>query len=184
MDDLSLTLYDLSINAIDADATIIHIDLCIDDEKNRITIQIKDNGKGMSKDQIKKAYDPFYTTRTTRRVGLGIPYLKQLTEQCDGSVSITSTPGVGTTLCAHLKKDHIDCPPFGDLSETLYMLIIHQMAFDLIFQLTVNKKTIEIKKSDILEATQGLDLYRGSVKKAIQSYMTESINQIKGDEDL
>lgn len=184
MDDLSLTLYDLSINAIDADATMIHINFCIDDEKNRITLKIIDNGKGMSNKEIEQAYDPFYTTRKTRRVGLGIPYLKQLTEQCDGYMSIASTPSVGTTLSAHLKKDHIDCPPFGNLSETLYMLIIHQKAFDLIFQLTVNKKTIEIKKSDILEATQGLDLYRGSVKKAIQSYMTESINQIKGDEDL
>ncbi|MFU8793510.1 MAG: ATP-binding protein [Acholeplasmataceae bacterium] len=184
MDDLSLTLYDLCINAIDAKATHIDIELLIDDIKKIISIKIKDNGVGMSNEQIEKTYDPFYTTRTTRRVGLGIPYLKQLTEQCDGLMAITSTPGVGTTLYAELKKDHIDCPPFGDLAETLYMLIIHQNAFDFTFSLGVNQKTIHIKKSEIIEATQGLDLYRGSVKKAIQSYINDSIHQIKGDEDL
>jgi hypothetical protein len=124
MEDLSLHILDIAQNSIRAGATKIQIDVDEDAAANRLRFVIVDDGCGMTEEQLAKLHDPFFTTRSTRRVGLGIPLLKQGAEQAGGGVTITSRPGVGTTVEACYELDNIDRPPLGDLAATVWTLLI------------------------------------------------------------
>ena len=126
MDELSLYVLDITMNSVRAGATEIRIELIEEGEK--LTFKVSDNGCGMTEEQLKRLSDPFFTTRKTRKVGLGIPFLKMLAEMTGGGVEITSThesvsADHGTTTTASLLKDHIDFIPLGDMVETVKTLI-------------------------------------------------------------
>ena len=111
MDELSLYVLDITMNSVRAGATRIEVELVEDGEW--LTFRVRDNGCGMTEEQLKKLSDPFFTTRTTRKVGLGIPFLKMLAEMTGGEVKITSvhesvSTDHGTTTCAKFGKNHID----------------------------------------------------------------------------
>jgi hypothetical protein len=181
MDDLSLTILDITFNSINAKAKNIWITVDVKSSINLLMITIKDDGVGMSQEMLKKATDPFFTTRTTRKVGLGIPFLKQLTEITEGSFEIQSNIDQGTTIKATFTLNHIDLPPLGDMTETLYTLLIHQDAFDFTYIQTYNEHEICINKKDILDAISGTHPTDPHIAKAIKSYMDETIIQLKGD---
>ncbi|MFZ4522827.1 MAG: ATP-binding protein [Bacteroidales bacterium] len=115
MKDLSMHIMDIFQNSINAEASIISLDIVEDTQKNSFTIEFTDNGKGMTKEMAKQVTDPFFTTRTTRNVGLGIPLLKQNCERTGGSFSVVSTEGKGTTVTAQFVLDHLDRPVSGDI---------------------------------------------------------------------
>lgn len=117
MNNLSFHITDIVANSIRAGATEVFIVISVD--TTTITLEVKDNGCGMDADTIRRVTDPFYTTRTTRKVGLGLPFLIQNAEQTGGSVILDSTPGKGTTVTARFISTHIDCPPWGDLPATI-----------------------------------------------------------------
>ena len=121
MKDLSLNVLDVTHNSISAKASQITVSLS--DKDGEIRIRITDDGCGMSEEMLRNVTDPFTTTRTTRRVGMGLPLLKMAAEQTGGSLSITSTLGEGTEVEALFVKDHIDCPPLGDMASTVSMLM-------------------------------------------------------------
>lgn len=126
MDELSLYVLDITMNSVRAGADEILISLR--EDGGRLLMTVKDNGCGMTKEQIDKLTDPFFTTRTTRKVGLGIPFLKMLAEMTGGSVTVTSVPESdgpehGTTVEAVFITDHIDFIPIGDMTETVKTLI-------------------------------------------------------------
>ena len=123
MQDLSLHLLDIVENSIRAGASTIEILLEELVVENKLKLQIKDNGKGMSLEMQNQVTDPFFTTRTTRRVGLGIPLLKQHCEEAGGCLVIRSQEGVGTHLVAEMQYDHIDRIPLGDLVSTWMALL-------------------------------------------------------------
>lgn len=131
MNNLSFHITDIAGNSVRAGAT--GIVLTIEEKKKKITICIADNGCGMDKETLATVTDPFYTTRTTRKVGLGIPFLIQSAEQTGGSVAIKSEPGKGTEVKACFMASHIDCPPWGDLSGTVAMLITGNPDINIIF---------------------------------------------------
>ena len=110
-------ILDICQNSISANAASIQIILNIDEEKDKLQIIIWDNGCGMSEDFLKKVTSPFITTRTTRKIGLGIPLFKAGCEACDGSFEITSVRNQGTEVKAEYRLSHIDRPPMGELAE-------------------------------------------------------------------
>ena len=122
MKELSLHLLDVAQNSVTAGAK--HIDLRLDEDgaQNR-RLTIADDGWGMTPEFLAAVTDPFTTTRTTRKVGLGLPLLRMMAEQTGGTVEITSQVGGGTTVTALFRGDHIDCPPLGDLPSTVALLI-------------------------------------------------------------
>ncbi|MBE5794117.1 MAG: sensor histidine kinase, partial [Clostridiales bacterium] len=122
MRDLSMHVLDIAQNSIKAGATLVTISFD-KDENNMLTFTVKDDGCGMSEEFLKKVTDPFTTTRTTRKVGLGIPMLKQSAEMSDGAFSIQSTVNVGTTISATFHLGHIDCIPMGEICDTLLTLV-------------------------------------------------------------
>ena len=123
MRDLSLHLLDLTMNSIRAQASNIEIQLIERIDINQLILVIKDNGCGMNEEMVKGVQNPFFTTRTTRKVGLGLSLLSAMTERCEGQLVINSTIGKGTEVVASLTLNHIDCPPFGDIHNTLTSLI-------------------------------------------------------------
>ena len=122
MKELSLHLLDVAKNSVSARAE--RIDLTLEEDDARCyRLTIADNGCGMSPEFLAQVTDPFTTTRTTRKVGLGLPLLRMTAEQTGGSLEIESRVGEGTTVTALFHGSHIDCPPLGDLSGTVALLI-------------------------------------------------------------
>lgn len=121
MNTLTFHITDIVSNSVRAGATRILLEIII--EEGKATIRIADNGCGMDAETVSHVANPFYTTRTTRKVGLGLPFLKQNAEQTGGYITIASQPGEGTEVTACFHTSHIDCPPWGDLPGTVAMLI-------------------------------------------------------------
>jgi hypothetical protein len=122
MKELSLNILDVSQNSISAGATALDITVTSSGD-GILTITVADNGCGMSPEFLARCTDPFTTTRSTRRVGLGLPLLRLAAEQAGGNLDINSQLGKGTVVTARFREDHIDCPPLGDLAGTISILI-------------------------------------------------------------
>ena len=134
MRDLSLHLLDLAQNSITAGASLVTIRITVD-EAGMLTMVLEDNGKGMSPELLARVTSPFATTRTTRKVGLGIPMMKENAEKAGGSFSLESEVGKGTVLTAAMDTRNIDCLPLGDLSGTLLSLMLTNPLFpDFLFE--------------------------------------------------
>lgn len=114
---------DIAQNSVKANAKRLTITFCID-VRNWLTIVFEDDGTGMSPELLEKVTDPFTTTRTTRKVGLGIPLLKENAQLTGGDVMINSKQGVGTKLTVTFDLNHIDCPPMGAICDTLITLVL------------------------------------------------------------
>jgi len=124
LEDLSLHILDIVENAIAAKASRIEVTVVEDPGKDRLGIQIKDDGIGMDEEIRQKAVDPFFTTRTTRKVGLGLPFLAQAAQEAGGTLEIESSPGDGTRVRATFQHSHIDRKPLGNMVETMTTLFI------------------------------------------------------------
>jgi anti-sigma regulatory factor (Ser/Thr protein kinase) len=122
MKELSLHILDITKNSVSAGAAHIRLSLT-ETEDHVLTIVIADNGRGMSPEFLARVTDPFTTTRTTRKVGMGLPLYRMAAEQTGGSLAIESTVGVGTTVTALFHTDHLDCAPLGDLPGVIALLI-------------------------------------------------------------
>jgi anti-sigma regulatory factor (Ser/Thr protein kinase) len=141
--ELALHILDLVENSIAAGATRVTIEVIEDAREDRLTIRVADNGCGMDADLAVRVADPFVTTRTTRRVGLGLPFLKQAAELCGGSLTIDSAQGIGTTVTAVFQNSHIDRMPMGDLPGTMLALIVGNPQTDFVYRHIVDAKTYE-----------------------------------------
>lgn len=123
MEDISLHILDIAENSIAGSAKRIEIRIEEDPAKDVLTIEIADDGKGMDEQTLQKVLDPFFTTRTTRKVGLGLSLLAQSTRESGGTVELRSAPGRGTTVKATFHPSHPDCKPMGDIYETMRTLV-------------------------------------------------------------
>ena len=124
MPDLSMHILDIVENATRAGAKHVSLAIVEDSMANRVTISIVDDGEGMTEEELRRALDPFFTTKKARsKVGLGLPMLRETAEQAGGSLVVTSAPGKGTMVRAWMVLDHIDRPPLGDINETLQIVI-------------------------------------------------------------
>jgi anti-sigma regulatory factor (Ser/Thr protein kinase) len=133
MRELALHILDVVENALEAEARTIELTVIEDKAADRLTIIVGDDGRGMDAETVHKVRDPFYTTRTTRHVGLGIPLLEAAAERCAGGLDIRSAPNKGTTLTATFQHSHIDRAPLGDLPNTLMGILLREQAFDLVY---------------------------------------------------
>ncbi|MBN2538378.1 ATP-binding protein [candidate division WOR-3 bacterium] len=123
MEDLSLHILDVVENSVEAGATEINIRVSEDPARDRLELEIEDNGRGMDRETAARALSPFHTTRTTRRVGLGLPLLAQAAREAGGDIEISSEVGRGTKVTAWFRHGHIDRKPVGDIAATLATLV-------------------------------------------------------------
>jgi anti-sigma regulatory factor (Ser/Thr protein kinase) len=149
---------DTAQNAIEAGATRITVSLV--EDGRTLAVTIADNGKGMDAATQKRAFDPFYTEEGkhhARKVGLGLPLLRQICDACDGALELTSEKGVGTTLSYRFAADHIDLPPMGDLAAMVLTLFNYPGDFDLVFRHRHGANEYDISRRDLAEAVGGLE---------------------------
>jgi signal transduction histidine kinase len=149
MRELSLNILDIAQNSISAGASLTEILVEENTAEKTLLIGIYDNGKGMSEEQVKNVQDPFFTTRTTRKVGMGIPLFKLAAEQTGGSFKISSELGVGTRVDALFKTDSIDFTPLGDIEATVSTIVSMNEDKDFVYTRSVDEKEFVFKSADI-----------------------------------
>lgn len=178
MKELSLHILDIAKNSVKAKATLIEIYVTEDENKNLLTIEIKDNGCGMSKEFLKTVKDPFSTTRTTRKVGMGIPLFEAACIQCGGELNITSELGVGTTLTATFELDSIDRAPIGDMAGTMQTLISGSPDIEFIYRHIKNYKEFTLDTRELKQVLGEVPLDTPDVLMWIDGYVNEGLNEL------
>ena len=178
MRELSLNVLDIAQNSIVAGASLTEILIKEDTREKTLLIGIYDNGKGMTPEQVENVKDPFFTTRTTRRVGMGIPLFKLAAEQTGGSFTITSQVGVGTRVDALFKTDSIDFTPLGDIASTIAAIVSMNEDKDFVYIRNIDGKEFEFKSSDIKKILDGVPLSEPSVMSWIEDYIRENSEQL------
>ena len=132
--ELSLHILDIAENSTRAGAKTVFIDIVEDAERDLLTLEIRDDGSGMSKEVLKKATDPFFSTKKVRNIGLGLPMLAQAAERTGGALAIESKGGEGTRVTAEFRLSHIDRQPLGDMGSTLVTLITGNADVDFVYR--------------------------------------------------
>ena len=184
MRELALHILDIAENSISAGADRIWIFIEEDYKKDRLKIKIEDNGKGMNPETLRRITDPFVTSRTSRKVGLGIPFFKAAAEACEGTFNIQSKPGQGTTVEAIFKHSHIDRMPLGDLKGTLMTLIIGSPEVHWIFEYRVNQQSFVFDDEPIKQTLMGVPLSEPPVMKFIRQELEHGIQTIRQDASI
>lgn len=180
MRELSLNILDIAQNSISANASLIEIEVLENTAECTMTIGIYDNGKGMTDEQVKAVQDPFYTTRTTRKVGMGVPLFKMAAEQTGGQLSIESEVGKGTRVTAVFRTDSIDFTPLGDIDSTILTLITMNTDRDFIYRLKVNEKDFTLSTQELKAILGDVSLSEPSVSQWVKEYLHEQTNIIRG----
>ena len=180
MKEISLNILDIAENSVKAKASLTEI--LISEEGDKLTLTIKDDGCGMDEQTVRSVIDPFYTTRKTRSVGLGIPLLKLACEQTGGSLSIESSVNEsdhGTTVRAIFFKNHIDFIPLGDVTSSIVTLIQGHPDTDFLFRHTTEGGEVSLDTREIRAVLEDVPLDTYEVICWIRSNMLEQYDEIK-----
>ena len=181
MPELSLNILDVAENSIRAKAKVVEITVAIKTKENTLAIIINDDGSGMDEATLAHVQDPFYTTRTTRKVGLGVPFLKQAAELAAGHFDLTSTLGLGTRVEAVFQLDNIDRMPLGDLNETIYTLVVFNQETDFVYTYTYDDKAFTLDTRELKEILgEDVSFSQKEVSDFIRSYLNENQKEVDG----
>jgi len=173
MKDLSLHILDIAENSVAARADKIEIRISEDKKKDLLSVEVIDNGIGMDEETRKKALNPFYTSKTVRRFGFGLPLLSEAAKAANGHFSIQSEKGEGTRIKADFQYSHIDRKPLGDIGQTIITIVIGNPEIDLIYMHKKNNQkysldTRKIKarlKEAPINSPAGIRMIREDLKK-------------------
>lgn len=173
-------MMDIAQNSISAGATLVEISVKEDSATGEMAIVIRDNGRGMTAEQAASVTDPFYTTRTTRKVGLGVPLFKMEAEMTGGSFRIDSKPGTGTTVTAKFVTSHVDMIPLGDIDATIRLLIACNPNLDFVYCRRKNERGFTLDTRELRNALGGeVPLDSPEVQVWIEEYLAEQTQMIK-----
>lgn len=179
MKELSLNILDIAMNSVKAGAK--NVDITIDEQGPELNLTIRDDGCGMSPEQLEEVTNPFFTTRTTRKVGMGVPLLKLAAEQTGGKLTVTSRQGEenhGTETKALFYTDHIDFTPLGDIVSSICTLIQGSPAIDWHFVHGRDGKTVELDTKELRQVLGDVPLDSYEVIKWIEDYLKEGYSSI------
>jgi anti-sigma regulatory factor (Ser/Thr protein kinase) len=176
--ELALHILDLAENSLNARATLVTIEVNEDLAADRLTIRVQDNGRGMDVESVQRATDPFFTTRTTRRVGLGIPFLKQATELCNGSFQIESELGKGTTVVASFQHSHINRMPLGDMTNTILGLVVGYPQTDFVYRHVLGERLFEFDTRPIKRELGDVSLSEPPVIEYLRREISDMLYKI------
>ena len=184
MRELSLNVMDVAQNSVRAEASLVEIEVEESDKNDSLSITIRDNGCGMTQEQVQQVIDPFFTTRTTRKVGLGVPLFKMSAEQTGGSFDITSEVGRGTQTRARYVKSHVDMTPLGDINSTVSILIRCNPEIDFVFTHSTDKGAFTLDTREPREVLEGVSLDTPDVVEWIEQFLEEQTENICGGAEL
>ena len=179
MQDIAMHLLELIQNSIKANATKIVIELHEEVDEGMLDMKVQDDGCGMDETSLKHALDPFYTTRTTRHIGMGLAFMQQLCDQCNGSLEVQSEKEKGTRIHARVQISHIDCPPLGDFGEMMMVAIQASATIYYQFIYQIEDKKFVFDSNQIQELLQGVSLQDPSVLLWIKEYINQEILQMR-----
>ncbi|MCG8582463.1 MAG: sensor histidine kinase [Bacteroidales bacterium] len=181
MKDLSMHIMDIVQNSVRAKADNVMLTITLDEQW--LMIKVEDDGSGMDKGTLEKVSDPFYTSRTTRKVGLGIPLILQNAELTGGDMTLTSDLGVGTTLTARFGRKHLDRPPMGDISSTAAMMITGNEGVNLQFEVRSGDDEFSISTNEVKEVMGDVDIRLPKVTSFLKEVIEENIKELNIDFD-
>ncbi|MBQ7202829.1 MAG: sensor histidine kinase [Eubacterium sp.] len=182
MKELSLNILDVAENSVKAGATLTQI--LIEEQGDTLTLTFKDDGCGMSEEIVKSVIDPFYTTRTTRKVGLGVPLLKLAAEQTGGSLTVNSKTvedfpdDHGTEVCATFYKNHLDFTPLGDVIASVTTLIQGHPDTDFLFSHKTENGEVALDTRELRTVLGDVPLDTYDVIKWIEEYLKEQYSEL------
>jgi len=179
MKELALNILDLAQNSISANSSVIELEVIQDAVEDLLKITLADNGCGMTEEQVKSVTDPFYTTRTTRKVGLGVPFFKMAAEMAGGSFSIESELGVGTRLTATFILSNVDRMPIGDMEGVVRDLIYMNPNIDFTYKRCIDSKELFLDTRELKKILGDVPLNSPEVFDWISEYLKEQLESIK-----
>ncbi len=180
MKEIALHIMDIVQNSITAEADLISVRVSINQKVDNLAVEIEDNGKGMDDDMLARVTSPFTTTRTTRKVGLGIPLFKAGAEASGGNFAISSEPGRGTRVCAVYGLTHIDRPPVGDIASVIHTLIVCNPEINFEFEVECGGEKFAVDTAEIKKTLDGVPITQSEVSVWLIEYLREGIDEIFG----
>lgn len=178
MRELSLHILDIAENSVSAGSSRVEVSVIEDMVNDRLSIVIGDNGKGMDAETVKRVVDPFVTSRTTRKVGLGLPLLKAAAEGCNGDLIIESEPGVGTTTQVTFQHSHIDRMPLGDLAETWLTLLLGSPEVNWVFHYQVDDEIFFMDDLELKRELDGVSFTEPGVIRIIREMIRDGVDSV------
>jgi len=178
MTEISLNILDIAQNSIRAQAKLIEIYIKVDTNADLITVHIKDDGYGMTPEQIDQVSDPFFTTRTTRSIGLGVPFFKMAAECTGGTFAIDSVENQGTSIEASFVLSHIDRMPLGDINGTIYNLIAYNPEYEFFYSYTCNDRSFELDTRELREILGDIPFTVPEVSEYIRDYLQANSEEV------
>lgn len=178
MTEISLNILDVAQNSVRAEATLTEISVIADTKADTLKVTIKDNGCGMSEEQLQSVTDPFFTTRTTRKIGLGIPFFKMSAESTGGSFSIRSQQGVGTVTEAVYIISSIDRMPLGDITGTIHSLVTLNTNIDFLYTYSVDGRSFTMDTREFREILGDVSFAETEISNYINDYLTENKDEV------
>jgi hypothetical protein len=179
MEDLSLHILDVAENSVNAGATFIQISITENTVQDLLTLTIEDNGRGMPPEFVQKVLDPFCTTRTTRKVGLGLSLLAQSARETYGDIRIQSFPDKGTVVTADFRPSHIDMRPLGNIADTITTLIAGNPETDFLFRYDRDNRNYSLDTREIRAALEEVPINSADVLSAIRGDLLEALRDLQ-----
>ena len=180
MRELSDNIMDIAQNSISAGAALTEVHVKVSHADNLITFVFQDDGCSMSEELVQSVIEPFTTTRKTRKVGLGLPLLKQTAEMTGGTLDIRSTVGVGTTVTATFGLDHIDRPPMGDVAGAWFSLVVMNPEKEFLFTYDYDGQVFTFDTREVRAAVAPIPLNQMEISAWIQECLQSEINELHG----
>lgn len=180
MRDISLHLLDIIQNSISARASKITVSVSADTATDELIIKVEDNGVGMDDDLLKQVIDPFTTTRSTRKIGLGIPLLKDSAERAGGRLEISSGEGEGTIVVAYFNISHIDRLPIGDIGETMVNLVMAEPEIEYVIEFVHGDKRFLLRTEEVKDKIGEVPITQYEVLEWVRGYIKEGLSTIFG----
>ncbi|NLN16995.1 MAG: ATP-binding protein [Firmicutes bacterium] len=170
-------------NALEAQASLILVEVCEDRHKGCLQVVIQDDGRGMTREQVEGVFGPFFTTREERPVGLGLALWRQAAESCGGRVWVDSSPGKGTLVGAEFQLGHVDLPPMGDLAGTLAVFLGGSPQVDVVLSYTVDDRNWRFDTRQIRQVLGQVPLSHPPVIRWIREYCSENLARLGRSEE-
>ena len=183
MEDLSLHILDIAENATAAGATLVEISIRKSTQRDVLELTIKDNGRGMDRQMLEKVRDPFVTTRTTRRVGLGLPLLAAAAERCDGKLAVEAGTLGGTEVTATFRYSHIDRAPMGDMASTMATLLMGNPQVDFVYTHVIDSQEFILDTRELKKELGDNSLEDPMVIHQLGKSIRTSLNQLISNAD-
>ncbi len=177
---MALHILDLVTNSIEAGCSRVRIQVDEDSHADRLTITVEDNGRGMDKDLAGRVLDPFVTTRTTRRIGLGLPLLKAAAETCNGGLTIDTEKGRGTRVTARFQLSHVDRAPIGNVPRTIMVILGGNPGVRLRYEHSVDERRLVLDSKEIQDRLGSVPLSDPTVLTWVEGYLRKGLDEIGG----